>query len=212
MLGLVVGSFLATVLIRWPAGRSVIGGRSRCDGCGAALGPLELVPLALLAGPARALPAVRRGDRPAGMSRSSSPPALIGVVAALAHPLPLALVTAGFGWWLLLIAALDLEHQWLPDLLTLPLLALGLAAAWAGFGPPLAERAIGAAIGWAALALIAFLYRRLARARGDGRRRPQDVRRDRRLGRRLEPAGDPARRRPARPRGGAGDAAARARR
>ena len=28
---------------------------------------------------------------------------------------------------------------------------LGLAAAWAGFGPPLPERAAGAAIGWAAL-------------------------------------------------------------
>ena len=53
------------------------------------------------------------------------------------------------GWWLLLIAMLDLEHQWLPDRLTLPLIPLGLAAAWAGFGPPLAERAAGAAIGWA---------------------------------------------------------------
>ena len=80
---------------------------------------------------------------------------MIGLVAALAHPLPLGLVTAVLGWWLLLPAALDLEQQWLPDRLTLPLIPLGLAAAWAGFGPPLAERAAGAAIGWAALALIA---------------------------------------------------------
>lgn len=163
VLGLVVGSFLATILIRWPAGRSAIGGRSRCDGCGKALGPLELVPVISWL--------VRRGRcRQCGAAIDTRHVAielaagLIGLVAALAHPLPLALVTAGFGWWLLLIAALDLEHQWLPDRLTLPLLALGLAAAWAGFGPPLAERAIGAAVGWASLALIAFLYR-LSRGR-----------------------------------------------
>ncbi len=76
---------------------------------------------------------------------------MIGVVAVLAHPLPLALVTAGLGWWLLLTAALDVEAQWLPDLLTLPLVALGLLAAWGGFGPPLVERLWGAGIGWASL-------------------------------------------------------------
>jgi leader peptidase (prepilin peptidase)/N-methyltransferase len=167
VLGLVIGSFLATLLIRWPAGRSMIGGRSACDACGAVLGPLELVPLVSWL--------VRRGRcRHCGAAIDSRhvavelAAALIGIVAALAHPLPLALVTATFGWWLLLIASLDLEHQWLPDLLTLPLLALGLLAAYAGFGPPLAERAIGAAIGWTALAAIAFLYRRLRGREGMG--------------------------------------------
>ena len=86
---------------------------------------------------------------------------MIGLVAMLGHMLPLAAVTALLGWWLLLAAALDLEHQWLPDRLTLPLIPLGLAAAWAGFGPPLAERLAGAAIGWAFLALVAWAYRRL---------------------------------------------------
>lgn len=167
VLGLVVGSFLATILIRWPAGRSVIGGRSACDRCGAILGPLELVPVVSWL-------AWRGRCRRCGAAIDTRHVAIelaagmIGVVAALAHPLPLALVTAGFGWWLLLIAALDLEHQWLPHLLTLPLLALGLLAAWAGFGPPLAERAIGAAIGWASLLLIAFLYRHTRRREGMG--------------------------------------------
>ena len=76
--------------------------------------------------------------------------------------------TALFGWWLLLIALLDLEHQWLPDRLTLPLIPLGLAAAWAGFGPPLIERAAGAAIGWAVLFLIAMLYRQARGREGMG--------------------------------------------
>ena len=45
LLGLVIGSFLATVLIRWPKGEAALAGRSRCDACGAVLGPLDLVPL-----------------------------------------------------------------------------------------------------------------------------------------------------------------------
>ena len=108
---------------------------------------------------------------------------------SLAHPLPLAAVTALLGWWLLLIAALDLEHQWLPDRLTLPLIPLGLAAAWAGFGPPLAERLAGAAIGWAALAADRLPLPAAARPRRDGRRRSQAARRDRRLGRGVAAAG-----------------------
>lgn len=167
VLGLAIGSFLATILIRWPAGRSALGGRSACDACAARLGPLDLVPLLSWL--------VRRG-RCRACGAAIDPrhvavelaAALIGIVAALAHPLPLALVTAMLGWWLLLIAALDLEHQWLPDPLTLPLLALGLIAGWAGFGPPLAERAAGAAIGWAVLTAIAFLYRRLRGREGMG--------------------------------------------
>lgn len=167
VLGLVIGSFLATILIRWPAGRGVLAGRSACDGCGAALGVLDLIPVLSWL--------IRRGRcRRCGAAIDPRhiaielAAALVGMVAALAHPLPLALVTAGFGWWLLLAAALDLERQWLPDLLTLPLLALGLGAGWAGFGPPLAERAAGAAIGWASLALIAFLYRRARGREGMG--------------------------------------------
>ena len=93
---------------------------------------------------------------------------MIGVAAILAHPMPLAGVTAILGWWLVLHAALDLEHEWLPDRLTWPLLAAGLAAAWGGFGPPLEGRLIGAAAGFATLFAIAFLYRALRGREGLG--------------------------------------------
>src|SRR3546814_18504832 len=43
--GAIVGSFLATVLVRWPAGESALAGRSRCDGCRRTLAPFELVPV-----------------------------------------------------------------------------------------------------------------------------------------------------------------------
>jgi len=167
LLGLVAGSFIATILIRWPKGGSVLRGRSRCDACEAMLGPLELIPLLSFAG-------LRGRCRRCGARIDARhlavelAAAAVGLVAAAAHPWPLVPVTVLLGWWLLLIAALDLEHHWLPDRLTLPLVPLGLAAAWAGFGPPLAERLLGAAAGWAALFLIARAYRRLRGREGMG--------------------------------------------
>lgn len=167
VLGLAAGSFLATVLIRWPNGGSALAGRSRCDACAAPLGVRDLVPLiSWLAGRGRCRRCGARIDpRHPAMEIAA---AMLGLVAAVAHPMPLAAATALFGWWLLLIAALDLEHQWLPDRLTLPLIPLGLAAAWANLGPEFPERLAGAAIGWAVLAAIAFLYRRLRGREGMG--------------------------------------------
>ena len=42
-LGLIAGSFVAAASMRWPAGRSVVRGRSACDHCAAPLGPAELI-------------------------------------------------------------------------------------------------------------------------------------------------------------------------
>jgi leader peptidase (prepilin peptidase) / N-methyltransferase len=166
-LGLIAGSFAATAAIRWPEGRSVRAGRSRCDACETPLRAGELVPvLSFLLQRGRCRRCGARID-PNHLAVELAA-GTIGLVAALAHPLPLALVTALLGWWLLLIALLDLGHHWLPDRLTLPLVPIGLAAAWAGLGPPLPERIAGAAIGWAALLAIAFLYRRLRAREGLG--------------------------------------------
>lgn len=157
-LGLIAGSFVATIIMRWPRGASALAGRSRCDSCAAALAPRDLVPVLsflVARGRCRRCGAAIDGRHLAIELAAAA----MGVAAALAHPLPLALVTALLGWWLLLVAALDVEHQWLPDRLTLPLIPFGLAAAWAGFGPPLADRLIGAAAGWAVLAAIGALYR-----------------------------------------------------
>jgi leader peptidase (prepilin peptidase)/N-methyltransferase len=166
-LGLIAGSFVAAASLRWPEGRSIVRGRSACDSCAAPLGPAELIPLLSWA--------IQRGRcRRCGARIDPRHPAielaaaLLGAVALAAHPGPLGPVTALLGWWLLLIAIVDLEHQWLPDRLTLPLIPLGLLAAWAGLGPPLAERAAGAVLGWAVLALIALLYRRLRGREGMG--------------------------------------------
>lgn len=81
------------------------------------------------------------------------------------------------GWWLLALAAIDLACWRLPDGLTLPLLLAGLAEAWAlgardpGHAPPwalLADRGLAALLGFACLALLASLYRRVRGREGVG--------------------------------------------
>ncbi len=81
---------------------------------------------------------------------------------------PAVLITSALGWMLLLIATVDGEHFWLPDGLTLPLLAAGLAStAW--LAPELLiSRVIGAVAGFASLAGIAWLYSRLRGREGLG--------------------------------------------
>ncbi len=165
--GAIVGSYLSTLLIRWPAGRSASAGRSHCDRCGAAVGPLDLVPIVSHL--------LRRGRcRHCGGSIDRRHlamellAALVGAAAMLVHGWPEGAAAALLGWWLLILAALDLEHHWLPDRLTLPLIPAGLVAAAAGAGPLLADRLIGAAAGWAVLWAIGAGYRRLRGREGLG--------------------------------------------
>lgn len=167
VLGAVIGSFLAAILVRWPEGRSVARGRSHCDSCGKVLGAAELVPILswfLVRGKCRGCGAAI-DKRLLAIEIGA---ALIGLTAILAHPLPAAVFTAVFGWWLFLLAALDIEHQWLPDRLTLPLIPAGLAVGWAGIGPELGDRLIGAGAGFAALAAIGWTYKRLRGREGLG--------------------------------------------
>jgi leader peptidase (prepilin peptidase)/N-methyltransferase len=167
VLGAAIGSFLATILLRWPQGRSVVAGRSACDKCERTLELRDLVPiLSWSLAKGRCRHCGTRIDRRHLAAEAGA--AMIGIAAIFAHPMPLAAVTAIFGWWLFLLAALDLEHEWLPDRLTWPLLAAGLAAGWGGFGPPLVDRLIGAIGGFAALGLIAWLYRSLRKREGLG--------------------------------------------
>ena len=92
-----------------------------------------------------------------------------GVWAGLAQPsVAAAILTALLGWQLLLIAVVDGEHFWLPDRLTLPLLATGLAAAAILNGLSLADSLAGAAFGFATLWLLARAYRRLRGREGLG--------------------------------------------
>jgi len=92
----------------------------------------------------------------------------LAIWAWLVHPGPMAFVGALFGGWLLLIAIIDAEHFWLPDILTLPLGITGLIVAAVMAPAVLADRAIGVIIGFCVLAGLAALYERLRGRRGLG--------------------------------------------
>lgn len=167
VLGTIAGSFLATILIRWPEDRSILSGRSRCDSCHGVLDARDLVPVISFI-------AARSLCRHCGIPIDTRHIAVelaagaMGMIAFFASDGWAGPVGALLGWWLLLIALIDLQHQWLPDRLTLPLIPAGLAVAWLGIGPALSDRAIGTVAGLATLWLIAFAYRRLRGREGMG--------------------------------------------
>lgn len=167
VLGLVFGSFIATLAIRWPEGRAVSKGRSACDACGKTLAAWELVPLLSYV--------LQRGKCRACGARIDPSHFLvelialaIGLIAAWIAPPAEAAAGAVFGWLLLALAALDLTAFWLPNRLTGALAATGLAAGLLGTGPPMAERLIGGAAGFGVLWLVAAGYRRLRGRAGLG--------------------------------------------
>ncbi|WP_439532472.1 prepilin peptidase [Polymorphobacter sp.] len=154
---MILGSFIAALTWRWPRGESIAHGRSRCDSCDATLGAAELVPvLSFVLGKGRC----RHCDAPIPRRHLAIELAAAAMVflALLVAPGLAGVALAGFGLALLTLAILDVEHFWLPDRLTLPLIAAGLGlGAW--MPPSLAERLIGTVAGFACLALIAIAYR-----------------------------------------------------
>ncbi len=167
LLGAIIGSFVATLVIRWPEGRSVLRGRSHCDSCDAMLGARDLVPLvsaALARGRCRHC-AAPIDPRHWQIELTA---ALIGVLAGLAVPGPVAIAGAAFGWLLLALAALDLAIFWLPNQLTIILAVGGLLTGVIGIDPPLTTRLIGGAAGFAGLWCVGQGYRLLRKREGLG--------------------------------------------
>ena len=167
LLGAIAGSFLATIAIRWPQGRSAMRGRSACDACGRTLTGLDLVPLASAA-------VMRWRCRTCGAQidprhwQIEAVAALVGLSAGLVAPGPLALAGAVFGWLLLVLAAIDAAEMWLPDELTLTLATGGVVTGLLLAPPSLIERLIGGMAGFASLWLIATGYKLLRGREGLG--------------------------------------------
>jgi leader peptidase (prepilin peptidase)/N-methyltransferase len=166
--GLIVGSFVGLVTLRLPLGETVVHGRSRCGGCDRPLPPWCMIPvMSYLASGGRC--AACRAPIPRRYPLLELACAGIGIWAALSQPTPLAAgLTALLGWQLLLIAVIDAEHFWLPDRLTLPLLATGLLATLALDRTAPLDSVIGAATGFAGLWLLARAYRSLRGREGLG--------------------------------------------
>ena len=163
----IIGSFLGVLITRLPEGASILWVRSRCDFCATTLAARDLVPWASWL-------AARGRCRHCGHSLGWFYPAV--ELAALAVAVASLAIDRGveawlgalLGWWLLTLGWIDLRTWRLPDVLTLPLIAVGVIAGWLFAPDELIDRAIGAIAGYLCLWLVAYCYRRVRGREGLG--------------------------------------------
>ena len=159
LVGVLVGGVIAWISIRLPMDPTDPAGHAT----GAALDPASAAPRPVPPG----INAASKGHRRRLLLAMAC--ALIGVWSGLFRPdLTGAILTALLGWQLLLIAVVDGEHFWLPDQLTLPLLASGGVAALLLEDVRLVDSVIGAGAGFGALWLTGEVYRRVRGRTGLG--------------------------------------------
>ncbi|MGH7158516.1 MAG: prepilin peptidase [Acetobacteraceae bacterium] len=154
-----VGSLLGVVIQRLPTGRPLVLARSRCAACRRPLGFFEMLPLISylwLGGRCRCgAHAIGRFHLEIELA-ALAPPAL----AALAGQSGATLWFGSLlGWGLITLGWIDATTLLLPDALTLPLIPLGLFAAWWLAPDALTAHAAAAALGYLALVALAFTWR-----------------------------------------------------
>ena len=168
VLGLIVGSFLNVVIHRLPLGESIVSPPSRCPKCGARVKPFDNVPVLswlLLRGRCRKCRAPISVRYP--LIELSN--AILWVLVVRTAP---SWGDAATGAFLvsscLALLAIDYDHQILPDWITLPGIAVGLALAFVSVRRTPLEALLGAAIGAGGLFLLAFTYEKIAGQEGMG--------------------------------------------
>jgi leader peptidase (prepilin peptidase) / N-methyltransferase len=169
LLGLVVGSFANVCIHRLPLGLSVVRPPSRCPVCGTLIKAYDNLPLLgwlLLRGRCRACRAPISWRYPAVEAANG----LLWLALGFWHgPAPRTFVEMALVTALLALSLIDLEHQILPDVITLPGIAVGLAASFLPGSPvtPLAA-SLAAAGGWLAFAAVAKAYQMIRGVEGLG--------------------------------------------
>jgi leader peptidase (prepilin peptidase) / N-methyltransferase len=165
--GLILGSFLNVCIHRLPLGESVVSPGSRCPKCGSAVRAWQNVPVV-----SWILLRARCATCRAPISwRYPAVEALTGLTALALWrgfgPSWAFTIAAVFSLMLIVLFFTDYDHQLLPDLVTLPGFAVGLALAWYNpfLGDPGWPRIVaamtGAALGSGILWSIGALYSRL---------------------------------------------------
>lgn len=142
---------------------------SRCPFCGAAVRPKDNVPLLsflILRGRCRDC------HRPISVRYplvEASTGLLFLWIAVWYGPTPRAVFFMVFALALLILSLIDLDHQLLPDVITIPGVVFGLAGSLTGVsGVPWMSSAFGAVGGYLAFAMVARLYRRSRGVEGLG--------------------------------------------
>lgn len=167
VLGLAVGSFLNVCIHRLPKKLSIVWPASRCPSCERPLAWFENVPLlsyAALGGRCRTCRAPISIRYPMVEAITAS----VFVLQYLAvGPTPLLAARLVFMSALIVLFAIDLEHQLLPNAITLPGIVCGLAFAIV-LPPGLIDALIGAVLGGGILFAIAEGYYRIRGEDGMG--------------------------------------------
>lgn len=165
--GLCIGSFLNVCIHRLPREESVVSPGSRCGSCGVAIrwyDNLPVVSYVLLGGKCRACGA------PYSMRYlwvEVLTAVVFAITAAVFDPTPLLAVRLVFAAMLIALFFIDLEHQLLPDAITLPGVVVGVAASvW--LAPGLMASAAGAALGALILLAIRWVWKRATGVDGMG--------------------------------------------
>jgi leader peptidase (prepilin peptidase)/N-methyltransferase len=148
--GLIVGSYLNVVIYRLPLGISTVFPRSRCPACGAPIRPWDNLPVVswlLLGGRCRACRARISWRYPAVEAATSLFFAASFLRFGWSIATPVAVL---FGCVMIVLAMIDFDHMILPDRITLPGIAVGLALQpwlpWGGLRQALIGAALGAGI------------------------------------------------------------------
>jgi leader peptidase (prepilin peptidase)/N-methyltransferase len=171
LFGTMVGSFLNVCIYRLPKEESIVTPRSHCPACLTTIRAVDNIPLlsfVLLRGRCRAC------GNPISW-RYPLVEALTGTLFALAVArfgitLQAALLLA-FLCGLVVVSFVDLDHQIIPNAITLPGIPLGLLAGLLLGEPPFLDRVIGTLVGAGFLYLVLFyggaLYGQEAMGEGD---------------------------------------------
>jgi leader peptidase (prepilin peptidase) / N-methyltransferase len=159
--GLIIGSFLNVVIHRLPREESLVTPRSRCPACQTPIRPWDNIPVVSFL-------LLRGRCRTCGHAIAWRYPVVEGLTGIL-----FVLTVLRFGisvhtgallvfvCALVAIAFIDLDHQIIPNAITLPGIPLGLAVGLALGDPPLLERVLGALAGAGFLYLV-LLYGSIA--------------------------------------------------
>ena len=166
--GLTIGSFLNVCICRIPAGESIVFPPSHCPKCAAAISHRDNIPLLsylLLRGRCRSCGG-------AISLRYPAVEALTGIMLVLLVQRfgvsPQLAVYGIFVAALIVISFIDLDHQIIPDVISLPGIVLGLIFSALGQGPPLIDSAIGVLVGGGILYAVAVGYHAITGREGMG--------------------------------------------
>ncbi len=170
VLGLIVGSFANVCIYRLPLGLSIVSPGSRCPACKQPIRAWDNVPVLsylVLLGRCRSC----RARIPLRYPAVETANGLAYLAVALAFgPTLQAPVMMIFLTALLVLSLIDLDHQLLPDVITLPGVAVGLAASFLPGAPLRPLTAAASALGgYASLAVIGKGYKLFRGQEGIGR-------------------------------------------